>query len=79
MNHFNQDPAVPNSPCKDCKDRYFGCHDVCRVYKEWAAKMRELNKKRRMESRFANCTLPEARLNEREQRRKKKNRLLGQR
>lgn len=23
----------PQAPCKDCKDRYLGCHDRCEKYK----------------------------------------------
>ena len=25
----------PN-PCKDCTDRYLGCHDHCERHKEWS-------------------------------------------
>lgn len=24
------------APCKDCPDRYFGCHDHCEKFKEYA-------------------------------------------
>lgn len=26
-------------PCKDCKERYLGCHDRCPRYKEFKAKI----------------------------------------
>lgn len=32
---------MANSPCKHCKERYFGCHSECERYKEYD----ELNKK----------------------------------
>ena len=32
------------SSCKDCKDRYRGCHDVCEKYLEAKKKHNELHK-----------------------------------
>lgn len=74
--HFNQSPDLPNSPCIECKDRCLGCHGVCRSYKEYAEKMRALNKKRRNESVSANMTRPEARVDGRELKRQRK-KMLG--
>lgn len=31
--------------CKDCKDRYVGCHAVCEKYIEAKVKRNEFNKK----------------------------------
>lgn len=32
-----------NSPCKDCKSRYIGCHDECVNYKKYVNKKEEIN------------------------------------
>ena len=32
-----------NAPCKDCKDRYLGCHDKCDRYKEFKSRKTALN------------------------------------
>lgn len=29
---------VPTAPCKDCKDREFGCHDRCPEYQQFRRK-----------------------------------------
>lgn len=26
---------LPQSPCKDCPDRYLGCHDRCEKYQQF--------------------------------------------
>ena len=36
-----------DSPCKDCKKRYLGCHDICPEYKEDVEKRRRINENRR--------------------------------
>lgn len=35
-----------NQPCRDCKNRYIGCHGECIKYKEWKE---EYNKIKRTE------------------------------
>ena len=35
------------TPCKDCHDRYVGCHGSCGAYLSYAAERQALNKKRR--------------------------------
>lgn len=27
---------MPNSPCKNCKERQVGCHSHCEKYKQWS-------------------------------------------
>lgn len=34
------------APCKDCKDRYLGCHDRCPKYLSFKEKVNEVKKKR---------------------------------
>lgn len=34
----------PQAPCKDCDERYLGCHDRCEKYKEFSDKVLEWNK-----------------------------------
>ena len=31
------------APCKDCKDRFLGCHSKCDKYKDYKKKSEELN------------------------------------
>lgn len=38
------------SPCKDCADRYLGCHSKCESYQEFYKKNQEEYKKRERES-----------------------------
>lgn len=38
------------APCKNCKDRYVGCHSKCEKYKEYAAECEVIREKRRKES-----------------------------
>lgn len=33
------------NPCKDCHDRYVGCHASCGAYLAWAEQRREINQK----------------------------------
>lgn len=35
------------SPCKDCQDRYIGCHAVCKLYREYVKEMEDIRKRRR--------------------------------
>lgn len=35
------------NPCKDCHDRYVGCHASCGAYLSWAEERREINQIRR--------------------------------
>lgn len=40
--------APCKSPCKDCQDRYIGCHERCNKYQKYKAycdKLRELRRK----------------------------------
>lgn len=34
---------MKNAPCKNCGDRFVGCHSICPLYKEF----QEFNNKRR--------------------------------
>lgn len=37
---------MKQNKCKDCKDRYLGCHDKCQSYLEWKKqRIEELHKK----------------------------------
>ena len=31
------------APCKDCKDRFLGCHSKCDKYKDYKKRSEELN------------------------------------
>lgn len=35
----------PNAPCKDCSDRYLGCHDKCEKYQKFHKECFEYNMK----------------------------------
>lgn len=35
----------PESPCKDCTNRYFGCHSECDKYKAFRDSRDEYNKR----------------------------------
>ena len=39
----------PLAPCKDCDERYLGCHDSCKKYIEFKKKNDEFNTKRHKE------------------------------
>lgn len=30
------------APCKDCKERYVGCHDHCNKYQSWHKEREEM-------------------------------------
>ena len=34
-------------PCKGCTERYTACHGKCEKYKDWKARLDELNNKRK--------------------------------
>lgn len=36
-------------PCKDCKDRYLGCHDRCEKYQQFKKRNDEIREKERRE------------------------------
>lgn len=36
-------------PCKNCGDRFIGCHGKCEKYKAWRAEYDEINKKRNLD------------------------------
>ena len=38
--------------CKDCKDRYLGCHSKCEKYIDSKKKLDKLREKERMEKRI---------------------------
>ena len=40
-------PIRDISPCKDCKDRYIGCHDKCVLYAEWKAEIERVKEEKR--------------------------------
>lgn len=33
----------PDSPCKDCMDRYLGCHSHCAEYQDFTKKIQDYN------------------------------------
>lgn len=39
------------APCKDCKERYFGCHDECVKYQAYQNKVEEIRQRRQDEVR----------------------------
>jgi hypothetical protein len=43
-------PTSRKSPCKDCKDRYPGCHGSCEAYQLYKDLRSKANKKRYFES-----------------------------
>lgn len=38
-------PSLTPSPCKDCEDKYIGCHADCEKYIEYTKRQKELKKK----------------------------------
>ena len=46
-------PIREDAPCKDCTDRYQGCHDKCNGYAEWKAKLEKVNEERRKYNQLA--------------------------
>ena len=36
--------------CKDCKDRYVGCHSNCDDYKKYSERLEEANRLRKYDS-----------------------------
>lgn len=50
-----------NSPCKDCPDRYFGCHDHCdrfAEYREKKDKQKEAINKEKQTTYFGRDKIP---------------------
>ena len=39
--------------CKDCKERYLGCHDYCESYQKYRKKRNEINDRRLRERELA--------------------------
>lgn len=37
-------------PCRDCKDRHVGCHGECERYREFKARLAEINEQKAQES-----------------------------
>lgn len=35
-----------HAPCKNCSDRYAGCHAKCKKYAEYAEKVKKIREKR---------------------------------
>ena len=35
-----------NCPCRDCTERTLTCHSGCGKYKEWKAKLEDMNRRR---------------------------------
>lgn len=52
---FNDGGNIINAPCRDCPDRYLGCHDTCKKYISYKEALKEINereyKKKRSEYR----------------------------
>lgn len=38
---------MKNSTCKDCNERYLGCHDSCEKYQAYKEQCRSVNNKER--------------------------------
>lgn len=38
--------SIPSSPCKDCPDRFLGCHGICEDYQNYKKEMGKFNKQR---------------------------------
>lgn len=54
-------------PCKDCKERYLGCHDKCEKYLNAKKLLKELKHKERLEKQVENdvwesCKIPKRRV-----------------
>ena len=43
--------AVKGFPCKDCGDRFVGCHGICDIYKQAKIENDNLNEKKKAMSR----------------------------
>ena len=43
--------AVKRFPCKDCEDRFVGCHGICDIYKQAKIENDKLNEKKKDMSR----------------------------
>ena len=43
--------AVTGFPCKDCGDRFVGCHGICDIYKQAKIENDKLNEKKKAMSR----------------------------
>ena len=41
---------MSDSPCHGCTERYTACHDHCKKYKKWRAKLDAANAARRLEN-----------------------------
>ena len=38
--------VIRNAPCRECSERYIGCHDKCRQYRDYKTKSLDIKKKR---------------------------------
>ena len=45
-------PIRDTPPCKDCHDRYPGCHGKCSNYADWKSKLEKVNEERRKYNRL---------------------------
>lgn len=43
--------------CRDCKDRFIGCHEKCSDYKDYRNKMDAINQVKKEESEFMDYSL----------------------
>lgn len=50
-NIFDKDK--PSSPCKDCPDRYVGCHSKCNKYIDYKLKLEKYKEEQR-EKKYVN-------------------------
>ena len=45
-----------DAPCRDCEDRFPGCHDACPTYRTWRLMFDEQNLKLREDWEINGCT-----------------------
>lgn len=69
---LNNDVRVGPAPCKDCPDRFLGCHDHCEKYIAWTTRRKEIA---RLDYEF---NKQEQRLNQYEYDRKRTKKYRGQ-
>lgn len=50
MTFNNSSPVGADCSCKDCADRFVGCHDACPKYKQFRVELEALKEARRHEA-----------------------------
>lgn len=44
--------AIPEAPCKDCKNRILGCHSKCKEYLKFKVDLEKFKKQKLVESQY---------------------------